>query len=81
MKQALSWSGPSAVLSKRTLCADTPLIYNVAAIQVVQFILHVVDILIDLLHSLAVPYDLILVNLGGEIKAQCCFRLLVDIIH
>lgn len=71
MKQALSWSGPGAVLSKRTLCADTPLIYNVAAIQVVQFILHVVDILIDLLHSLAVPYDLILVNLGGEIKAQC----------
>lgn len=48
-----------------------PLIYKIAAFQVVQFILHVVDVLIDLLHSLAVPHDLILVNLRGETRAQC----------
>lgn len=43
---------------------------HITAFQVVQLTLHVVDVLIDLLHSLAVPHDLILVNLGNKSKAH-----------
>lgn len=48
-------------------------VYNVTTFQVVQFTLHVVDVLIDLLHSLTVPHDLLSVNLGNgrKLGAQC----------
>lgn len=56
------------LFSTGALCAYTPLIYDIAAFKVVQLVLHVVDVLVDLLHSPAVPHDLILVNLRGEPK-------------
>lgn len=46
------------------------LIYDVTALQAVQFVLHVVDVLTDLLHSPAVPHHLILVDLKGEGEAR-----------
>lgn len=53
------------MFAKGSLWADT-LVYDVTAFHVVQFTLHVVDVLIDLLHSLAVPGDLILVDLRDK---------------
>lgn len=58
------------LFSTGALCADTPLIHDIAAFKVVQLVLHVVNVLVDLLHSPAVPHDLILVNLRGEPKPR-----------
>lgn len=42
------------------------LVQEVPVLQAVQLALHVVDVLVDLLHTLAVPHDLILVNLRAR---------------
>lgn len=46
------------------------LLDDIAVLHVVQLTLHVFDVLIDLLHTPAVPHDLVLVDLGGDTKAQ-----------